>query len=97
MPEWIWAVVCALGFAASVPLAVLAQRRSVPHATLILALFALGYLLLAALFAADALVQRWSDPTLRFTRGCVAGLGVGAVLGALGLLATRAVRCRHLR
>jgi hypothetical protein len=50
----------------------------------------LGYLILAVLLLADIFVHDWSDPTLRFTRGCVAGLSAGAILGALGMVARRA-------
>lgn len=96
MPEWIWAVAGALACAATVALAARARQRRRPHAPVILGTVVIGCVLLAALFVADALVQQWTDPTVRFARGCVAGLGVGAILGALGLLATH-VRSGHQR
>ncbi len=92
MSEWIWALLCALSLAVTAPLAAHAHRRGAPHASLAVAFLVVGYLLLAALFAADVVVQRWSDPTPRFARGCVAGLGTGAILGALVLLALHASR-----
>ncbi|HEX6799690.1 MAG TPA: hypothetical protein VF116_18420 [Ktedonobacterales bacterium] len=94
MAEWIWAGVCVLSLALAAPFAVHARRRAVPYASLAVAFLSLGYLLLAMLFAADVVVQQWPDPTLRFARGCLAGLGVGAILGALGLLAIHAGRRR---
>lgn len=94
MAEWIWAGVCALSLAVAAPLAVQARRRGAPHATLAGAFLVLGYLSLAVLLVADAIVQQWPDPTLRFARGCLAGLGAGAILGAVGLLALDAGRRR---
>lgn len=94
MAEWIWAGVCVLSLALAAPCALQARRGDEPYASLAVAFLSLGYLLLAMLFVADAFVQRWSDPTLRFARGCVAGLGTGAILGALALLALRAGRQR---
>lgn len=95
MAEWIWAGIYALSFAATIPLAVRARRRHAPLAALILGIAVLGYVMLAVLFVADAFVEQWADPTLRFARGCAAGLGVGAILGAWGLLVTRARRGQH--
>jgi hypothetical protein len=94
MPEWIWAAAVAASIAVTVPLALRARREEAPHATVALLFLVLGYLLLAILFAADVIARHWSDPTLRFTRGCVAGLGVGAIIGAIILLVARPRRSR---
>jgi hypothetical protein len=89
MVVWIWALACALSFALAAPsssaLAGSARRAVLAHIFLVL-----GYVVLAVLLLADIFVQDWSDPTVRFTRGCVAGLGAGAILGVLGMVARRA-------
>lgn len=95
MAEWIWVGICTLSFAATIPLSVRALRQHAPHAELILGFAVLGYMTLAALFMADAFVERWADPTLRFARGCAAGLGIGAILGVWGLLVARGLSSRR--
>lgn len=92
MAEWIWAILSALSLVAIAPFVIQGCRRGAPHASLAIAFLTLGFLLLAVLFVADAVVQQWPDATLRFARGCLAGLGTGAILGALILLALQASR-----
>lgn len=88
MVEWMWALAAALTFAATAPVALRASRSRAPHSRMALAFYGLGYLLLLVFFVADVLPHDRYDATLRFAGGCVAGLGVGAVLGALWLFAT---------
>lgn len=94
MAEWVWAGICVLSLTIAAPFAVRAHRGGAPYASLAVIFLGLGYLLLALLFVADALVAQWLDPMLRFARGCMAGLGAGAILGALALLAIHADRGR---
>jgi peptidoglycan/LPS O-acetylase OafA/YrhL len=94
MAVWIWVLACALSFALAAPFVFRAGRFGTPRTVLARIFLVLGYLVLAVLLLADIFVQDWSDPALRFTRGCVAGLGAGAILGALGLVARRAPGCQ---
>jgi hypothetical protein len=87
---WVWALACALSFALAAPFVFRAGRCGTPRAVLARIFLVLDYLVLAVLLLAEIFVQGWSDPTVRFTRGCVAGLGTGAILGTLGMVARRA-------
>jgi hypothetical protein len=65
------------------PLALRSRATEAVHARLIgVAMFA-GYCTLAVAFGTDALMRQPLSPTLRFTRGFAAGIGVGLVLAGV--------------
>lgn len=63
-----------------------ARARRAAHVTLTGLAMLVGYAALAVVFSADALMRQPLSPTLRFTRGFVAGIGVGLVLAGVVVL-----------
>jgi hypothetical protein len=86
MAEWIWVLLCAASLVVTIPAVLRVRGRDIRRRVLTRTALLIGYLLLALLLLADAFVPTWTNATLRFTRGCVAGLGVGAIIGALALI-----------
>lgn len=62
------------------PLAWRTREMGTAHAMLARFAMLVGYGTLAVIFGADALVRQPLSPTLRFSRGFAAGIGVGLVL-----------------
>ncbi len=64
----------------TVPLALSVRARGAAHASLAGLAVLTGYCALALVLGVDTFVRQPLSPTLRFTRGFAAGIGVGLVL-----------------
>jgi hypothetical protein len=79
-------IASALSLCLVVPLALRAHERRAPHRYLCSLCFLCGYTLLLVVFLVDAAIAVPLSPLLRFTRGFIAGLAVGLLLGGAVIL-----------